>query len=73
MTIIVDRAFWSTGQFILGMLNGTKDVAVYALVVQLCNYYMAFSLAISGVFLPKMTQLVVEKRSHKEISDLLSK
>ncbi|MDT9121035.1 hypothetical protein RSW84_26710, partial [Escherichia coli] len=31
LTIIVDRAFWSTGQFILGMLNGTKDVAVYAL------------------------------------------
>ncbi len=73
LTIIVDRAFWSTGQFILGMLNGTKDVAVYALVVQLCNYYMAFSLAISGVFLPKMTQLVVEKRSHKEISDLFVK
>lgn len=70
LTIIVDRAFWSTGQFILGMLSGTKDVAVYSLVVQLCNYYMGFSLAISGVFLPKMTQLITEGRSHKEISDL---
>lgn len=70
LTIIVDRAFWSTGQFILGMLSGTKDVAVYSLVVQLCNYYMGFSLAISGVFLPKMTQLVTEGRSHKEISDM---
>lgn len=73
LTIIVDRAFWSTGQFILGMLSGTKDVAVYSLVVQLCNYYMGFSLAISGVFLPKMTQLVTEGRSHQEISDMFIK
>lgn len=73
LSILVDRAFWSTGQFILGMLNGTKDVAVYSLVVQLCNYYMAFSLAISGVFLPKMTQLVSERRSMVEISDLFIK
>lgn len=73
LTIIVDRAFWSTGQFILGMLSGTKDVAIYSLVVQLCNYYMSFSLAISGVFLPKMTQLITERRSFKEISDMFIK
>ena len=73
LTIIVDRAFWSTGQFILGILSGTKDVAIYSLVVQLCNYYMAFSLAISGVFLPKMTQLVSEGKSIQEISSLFVK
>lgn len=73
LTIIVDRAFWSTGQFILGMLNGTKDVAIYSLVVQICNYYMSFSLAISGVFLPKMTQLIAERRSKKDISDMFIK
>lgn len=73
LTIIVDRAFWSTGQFILGILNGTKDVAVYSLVVQLCTYYMSFSLAISGVFLPKMTHLVAEKRSINEISGMFIK
>lgn len=73
LTIIVDRAFWSTGQFILGILNGTKDVAVYSLVVQLCTYYMSFSLAISGVFLPKMTHLVAEKKPIKEISGMFIK
>ena len=57
----------------MGILSGTKDVAIYSLVVQLCNYYMAFSLAISGVFLPKMTQLVSEKRSMIEVSDLFIK
>lgn len=73
LTIIVDRAFWSTGQFILGMLSGTKDTAIYALTVQLCNYYMAFSVAISSVFLPKVTQLIVTDRNEKKISDLFIK
>ena len=73
LTIIVDRAFWSTGQFILGILSGTKDTAIYALTVQLCNYYMAFSLAISSVFLPQVTQLIVNHKSEKEISDLFIK
>lgn len=73
LTIIVDRAFWSTGQFILGILSGTTDVAIYSLVVQLCNYYMGFSIAISGMFLPKMTQLIVNGRRQKEISDMFIK
>lgn len=70
LTIIVDRAFWSTGQFILGVLSGTEDVAVYSLVVQICNYYMSFSLAISGVFLPKITHYVATGRAMSEISDM---
>lgn len=73
LTIIVERAFWSTGQFILGMLSGTADVAIYSLVVQLCNYYMSFSLAIAGVFLPKVTQLITQGRSSKEISEMFIK
>ena len=73
LTIVVDRAFWSTGQFILGMLSGTKEVAIYSLVVQLCNYYMSFSLAISGVFLPKITHYVVNGKSMEEISDMFIK
>lgn len=73
LTILVDRAFWSTGQFILAMLTGTKDVAVYSVVVQLCTYYMSFSLAISGVFLPKVTHLIAEKRSNVDISNMFVK
>lgn len=73
LTIIVDRAFWSTGQFILGVLSGTADVAIYSIVVQLCNYYMGFSIAISGMFLPKMTQLIVDGRKQNEISDMFIK
>ena len=70
LTIIVDRIFWSTGQFVLGVQIGTAAIAVFAVAIQLETMYMSFSLAISGVFLPKVTALVVNKQSKKVISDL---
>lgn len=68
LTIIVDRAFWSSGQFILGIEDGTIEVAIFSIAVQLCMYYMAFSIAISNVFLPKMTRMVVSNSTNQEIS-----
>lgn len=73
LTIIVDRAFWSSGQFILGIENGTTEVAIFSIAVQLCMYYMAFSIAISNVFLPKMTRMVACNSSTQEISLLFIK
>lgn len=70
LTIIVDRAFWSAGQFILGVENGTTQVAIFSIAVQLCTYYMAFSIAISNVFLPKMTQMVAWNSSDSDLSAL---
>lgn len=68
LTIIVDRAFWSSGQFILGIEDGTTEVAIFSIAVQLCMYYMAFSIAISNVFLPKMTRMVACNSTNQEIS-----
>jgi len=70
LTIIVDRLFWSTGQFVLGVQVGAASIAVFALAIQLQAIYMSFSLAISSVFLPKMTSLVTGGASQKTISDL---
>lgn len=46
----MDRIYWSSGQFILGMYKGAVAVAVYAVAIQLQGIYMSFSTAISGVF-----------------------
>ncbi len=70
LVIIVDKIYWNTGQFVLGIVAGTTVVAVYAIAIQLQMYYMSFSLAISGVFLPKVTAMVAQNKSEKEISDL---
>lgn len=70
LNAIMDRIYWSTGQFVLGMFKGAVVVAVYAVAIQLQAIYMGFSTAISGVFLPKVTAMVTKENNEKAISDL---
>ncbi|MUP39634.1 oligosaccharide flippase family protein [Labilibaculum euxinus] len=70
LNVIMDRIYWSTGQFVLGAFVGTAAVAVFAVAIQLESMYMNFSVAISGVFLPKVTAMTSMKQSDKVISDL---
>ena len=62
LNAIMDRIYWSTGQFILGIYRGAVAIAVYAVAIQLQSIYMLFSTAISGVFLPKVTAMVAKKK-----------
>lgn len=70
LNAIMDRAYWSFGQLILGMYVGTYAVAVYAVAIQLISLFMNFSTAISGVFLPKITYLVSKRGNEENISSL---
>lgn len=70
LNVIMDRIYWSTGQFVLGALVGTAAVAVFAVAIQLQHLYMQFSSAISTVFLPKVTEMVTKSNDKKAISDL---
>lgn len=67
---IMDRIYWSTGQFVLGATVGTIAVAVFAVAIQLQAIYMSFSGAVTGVFLPRVTSMVAKNSNAKEISDL---
>lgn len=70
LNAIMDRAYWSFGQLILGIYVGTYAVAVYAVAIQLISLFMNFSTAISGVFLPKITHLVSNRGNEENISNL---
>lgn len=70
LNMIVDKIYWSTDQFILGSVRGTVAVAVYSIGSTFNQYYMNFSTAISGVFLPKVTKMVTRNVSNEELSDL---
>lgn len=73
INIILDRIYWSTGQFVLGIVSGTVSVAIFAVAIHLENLYMQFSTAITGVFLPRVTGMVSSNASDKELSDLFIK
>lgn len=70
LNTIMDRIYWSTGQFILGAVSGTVAVAVFSLAILLQQMYMSFSGAISGVLLPKITSIIALNKSYKEVSDI---
>lgn len=70
LNAIMDRIYWSTGQFVLGVFKGAATVAVYAVAIQLYSLYMSFSTSITGVFLPKVTAMITKCSTDKEISDL---
>ncbi len=67
---VMDRIYWSTGQFVLGAVVGTVAVAVFAVAIQLESMYMMFSTAIVGVFLPRVTAMVTNNNDNQELSNL---
>lgn len=73
LNAIMDRIYWSTGQFVLGIYRGAVAIAVYAVAIQLQSMYMMFSTAISSVFLPKVVSMVALDNNEKEISNLFIK
>ena len=73
LNAIMDRFYWNTGQFILGIYSGTIAVAVFAVAIQLVHMYMMFSTAVNSVFLPKVTGMVAKSNNDVEISNIFIK
>lgn len=73
LNVIMDKIYWSTGQFVIGAIAGTAAIAVFAVAIQFHSLFMLFSSAISSVFLPKITGMVTLGKDNKEISDLFIK
>lgn len=66
---LIDQVFWKTNQIILGIVQGTSAVAVYSIASLIYMNYLALSTAISGVYLPHITEMVAK---HQPISSLSS-
>lgn len=73
MAMIVDKVYWGTDQFILGAVSGTVAVAIYSVGASFNGYLMSFSTAITGLFLPRLTQMDVNHASDQEFTDLFIK
>ena len=71
LNAIMDKIYWGTGQFVLGIVSGTIEVAIYAIAMQFMMMYMNFSTAISSVMLPKVTMMVAKHVSVKELTALM--
>lgn len=67
---LIDQVFWKTNQIILGVFQGTASVAVYSVASLIYMNYMALSTAISGVYLPHITEMVAKGEPAEQLSAL---
>lgn len=73
VVVLIDQVFFKTNQIILGIVGGTSAVAVYSISSLIYMNYMALSTAISGVYLPYVTEIVAKNEPVKKLSDLFIK
>ncbi|MGG1486475.1 oligosaccharide flippase family protein [Peribacillus castrilensis] len=73
ISVVVDQLYWRIGHLVLGIIASTSEVAIFAIGMVLGQYFITFSTAISGVFLPKITRMVFKDASGEELTDLLIK
>lgn len=73
LNVIVNKIYWNTDQLILANVYGTAIVAIYAIGMNFINYYLNFSVAISEVFLPKISIMVAKGSSDNELSGIFIK
>lgn len=70
LNAIMDKIYWSTGQFILGAISGTIAVAIYSVAILLQQMFMTFSSSINSVLLPKVTKMVTNGDDANQVSEL---
>ena len=70
---IVDRIYWSSGQFVLGIYRPPTEIAVFGVAVQLQAIFFSFAYAISNVFLPRLVRMVNTSDDNTQLSSLLTR
>ena len=71
--VIVDKVNWSVDNFVLGAVSGTTAVSIYSLAAKLNNLFINLSTAVSGVMLPKMSNMVEKKATSEELTNEMIK
>lgn len=68
LSVIVDKINWSVDQFILGIVSGTIAVSIYSIASQINQLFIGMSTAISGVLLPKISQIIEKKATNEQLT-----
>lgn len=73
LTMIYDQIFWKVDHNIISMMRGTIAAAICAYGMRIALIFINFSTAMSEVFLPRVTKMVVNNASGDELTDLMIK
>lgn len=71
LNMILDQLNWRVAPTIIGIKMSTIAVAIFSVGMQFSALFMQFSGAISGVFLPKVTKMVISGENNKALTDFM--
>ncbi len=71
LIMIADQISWNVDKFLLGVFQGSAQIAIYGVAAQLNSYFLTFSDVIANVFTPRVHALAEEKRSEEKSSELM--
>lgn len=63
LNMLMEQMYWKVDSTIIGILYTTTTVTVTTIGTMIAEYFMQFSSSLSGLFLPKATQMVVRGAS----------
>lgn len=70
---LTDQINWNLPNFLLGALKGADEVAVYSIANQIKNIFMGLSTALSGVFVPEINKLALQKNGDMKLTKLMTR
>lgn len=73
LNLVVNQINWNVDRFIIGRIRGTVEVAIYSIAAQLNTYYLSLSTAMSGVYIPRVNEMIARKCSNWELTELFAR
>lgn len=68
---IAQRLILNIVPTILGILSGTREIAIFSIAMLLEAYTWTFASALNGLFLPKVSRMVTASNDRKEVTNLM--
>lgn len=70
IAFIVYKLSWNSGQLILAATSGATAIAIYAVAMQLKEFFSSASTSISSVLLPRITTMVTKGSNIRDLSSM---
>lgn len=70
---VVDLVNNNAPNFIIGMVMGARDVATFAIALQIKNMFFMLSTSLSSVFVPQVNEYVSSNKPNQVLGDLMIK
>ena len=71
LNMLMEQMYWKVDSTIIGILYTTTIATITTTGTMIAEYFMQFSSSLSGLFLPKATQMVVRGATMEELTDLM--